>query len=115
VKKFTLFLLLGCAVHFSGWAQAREGRLASMESTVKFIKFYPNPATTVINFDFQQGYDRSYSFEIYNFFGKKVYEIKNVASANQVSLDNFNRGVYIFQLRDKTGKILESGKFQVSK
>ncbi len=102
--------------HFSGVQAQEKGPLASTgENNVKFIKFYPNPATTVINFEFQHGYDRSYSFQIYNFLGKKVYEIKNVSVANQVLLDNFNRGVYIFQLRDKSGKILESGKFQVSK
>lgn len=113
VNKFTLLLLIGCILHFSG-AQAQE-KSPMRDGTVKFIKFYPNPATTLINFEFQQGYDRSYSFEIYNFLGKKVYEIKNVSATNQVLLDNFNRGVYIFQLRDKSGKILEAGKFQVSK
>ncbi len=116
VKKFTLLLLIGSLVHFSGVQAQEKGPLVpTRDGTVKFIKFYPNPATTTINFEFQHGYDRSYSFEIYNFLGKKVYEIKNVSATNQVALDNFNRGVYIFQLRDKFGKILESGKFQVSK
>ncbi|MBX3240404.1 MAG: T9SS type A sorting domain-containing protein [Chitinophagaceae bacterium] len=116
MNKFTLILLTGCLLHFSGFSQTQEKlAIAPRENTVKFIRFYPNPATTLINFDFQQGYDRSYSFQIYNFLGKKVYEIKNVSVANQVSLGDFNRGVYIFQLRDKSGKVLESGKFQVSK
>lgn len=29
--------------------------------------------------------------------------------------DNYYRGLYIFQLRDKDGRIIESGKFQVVK
>ncbi|MBX2923663.1 MAG: T9SS type A sorting domain-containing protein [Chitinophagaceae bacterium] len=117
MKNFTLLLLLGCMLHFSGFGQEKNGivPVAAKDFTVKLIKFYPNPATTVINFEFQQGYDKSYNFQIYNFLGKKVLEINNVSVNNQVNLSDFNRGVYIFQLRDKSGKILESGKFQVSK
>jgi hypothetical protein len=29
--------------------------------------------------------------------------------------DNYLRGLYIYQLRDASGRIVESGKFQVSK
>jgi hypothetical protein len=47
--------------------------------------------------------------------GKKVHEVKNVAANNPINLDDFYRGIYIFQLRDKNGLIIESGKFQVVK
>ena len=79
------------------------------------IKFYPNPATSVINFDFQRGFDKTYSLQIFNFMGKKVYELKTIASRMNINLDEFYRGIYIFQLRDKNGTIVESGKFQVNK
>jgi hypothetical protein len=80
------------------------------------IKFYPNPAITQITFDFQNNYDKSYSFQIYSFIGKKVFDQPSL-QANKITVDlsNFYRGVYIFQLKDKTGKIVESGRFQVSK
>jgi hypothetical protein len=29
--------------------------------------------------------------------------------------DSYLRGLYIYQLRDQTGRIVDSGKFQVSK
>jgi hypothetical protein len=29
--------------------------------------------------------------------------------------DNYTRGLYVFQLRDQNGRLIESGKFQVSK
>lgn len=117
MKNFTLLILLGFMLHFSGFSQEKPGVLpvSAKDFTVKLIKFYPNPATTIINFEFQKGYDKSYNFQIYNFLGKKVWEINNVSVTNQVNLNDFNRGVYIFQLRDKSGKIIESGKFQVSK
>jgi hypothetical protein len=81
----------------------------------KIVKFYPNPATSVINFDLQKKIDRTYNFQIYNFLGKKVYEVNNVTPKTTVNLTDFYRGVYIFQLRDQNGKIVDSGKFQVSK
>jgi hypothetical protein len=79
------------------------------------IKFYPNPATSIINFDFQKDYDRSYTFQIFSFVGKKVFELNNIAPRTIVNLTDFYRGIYIFQLRDRNGKVIDSGKFQVSK
>jgi hypothetical protein len=86
------------------------------ESAPRIVKFYPNPATSIITFDFQQGYDKSsYNLQIYNFIGKKVQEIPNVSPKTTVNLNDFYRGIYIFQLKDKSGKVIDSGKFQVSK
>lgn len=96
-------------------SQERASTLSAQEATAKIIKFYPNPATSVINFDFQKGYDKSYNFQIFNFLGKKVFEINNVTPRTIVNLSDFYRGVYIFQLKDKSGKMIDSGKFQVSK
>lgn len=85
------------------------------ESAPKIVKFYPNPATSIITFDFQKGYDKSYNLQIFNFIGKKVQEITNVSPKTIVNLNDFYRGIYIFQLKDKNGKVVDSGKFQVSK
>lgn len=81
----------------------------------RIIKFYPNPATSVINFDFQKNYDKSYNFQIFSFVGKKVFELNNVTPKTIVNLSDFYRGIYIFQLRDRNGKVIDSGKFQVSR
>ena len=80
------------------------------------IRFYPNPAITQITFDFQGNYDKSYSFQIYSFIGKKVLDLASLSSSKTtIDLTDFFRGVYIFQLKDKNGKIVESGRFRVSK
>ena len=81
----------------------------------EILKFYPNPASAFINFEFQKSYDRSHTLQIYNFMGKKVQELRNSPSRITLRLDEFYRGIYIFQLRDKNGRILESGRFQVIK
>jgi hypothetical protein len=110
MKKIYLMLLMVSLV-FCASAQERP----AVPEQVK-IKFYPNPATSVINFEFTKtNPDATYTLQVYNFIGKKVSEITISNNKASVNLDNYFRGVYIFQLRDKTGRILESGKFQVAK
>ncbi len=81
----------------------------------KITKFYPNPAVSQITFSFENGQEKDKSFQIFNFIGKKVFELQSISAKTIVDLSEFYRGVYIFQLRDKNGRVVESGKFQVSK
>jgi hypothetical protein len=85
------------------------------ERKEKIVRFYPNPAHSEINFDFEKNYDNTYTFTIYNFLGKKMLELQKINPKNQVDLSEFLRGVYIFQLKDKNGRVIETGKFQVVK
>ncbi|MEO5990820.1 MAG: T9SS type A sorting domain-containing protein [Ferruginibacter sp.] len=87
----------------------------SSEPTEKILKFFPNPAISYINFDFNRSYDKGYNLQIFNFMGKKVYDINNAPTQIRVSLQEFYRGIYIYQLRNKNGQIIDSGKFQVLK
>ncbi len=82
---------------------------------VKIIRSYPNPATTVVNFEFTQKLDKTYSIQIYSFIGNKVTEVPVSADKISIPLDNFFRGLYLYRLIDKKGKVLDSGKFQVVK
>ncbi|MDO9376533.1 MAG: T9SS type A sorting domain-containing protein [Bacteroidota bacterium] len=77
------------------------------------VKFYPNPATTNINFELQRALDKSYSLQIFNFMGKKVLEMTPSSQRLNLQLSGLYRGVYVFQLRDKSGKIFDSGRFQI--
>ena len=81
----------------------------------RIVKSYPNPATTYITFDLQKGYERGMSIQIYSFLGKKMTEVANASQKNTIDLSEFNRGLYMYHLLDATGKVVESGKFQVSK
>lgn len=79
------------------------------------VRFYPNPAITSVTFDFLKNYEKGYSIQIFSFLGKKMYESSNLGQRTTINLSDFNRGVYIYQLFDKNGKMIESGKFQVSR
>jgi hypothetical protein len=93
-----------------------QDRMPGVDPAPRILKFYPNPASSFITFDLQQVTDKSaLNLQIYNFIGKKVQEINNITPKTTVNLNEFIRGVYIFQLKDKSGKIVDSGKFQVSR
>ena len=96
-------------------AKGQSNREPSPEATQRIMKFYPNPATTFIKAEFQKNFNAGFTLQIINFIGKQVYEAKNVNSSTTLDLSNYTRGVYIYQLKDPSGKVIESGKFQVSK
>jgi len=104
-------IILFTAIHTP--ALANKGVLSDAADPI--IRFYPNPATSFITFDFQKGYDKGYSIQVFSFLGKKMYEAANIGTRTTLNLGDFTRGIYIYQLRDKSGKLVESGKFQVSK
>ena len=113
MKKFLLALFIFTSS--LAYSQVAKPVDNLQEPVVKVIRFYPNPAVSVINFEFQQVNQKGYTLQIYNFLGKKVSETTSVSTKTTVDLADFFRGIYIFQLRDKAGRIVESGKFQVVK
>lgn len=97
-------------------AKSQNRITVSLDQGAKLIKFYPNPAITQITFDFQSNTNKNYSFRIYNFIGKKVFELTSITvPKTTIDLTDFFRGVYIFQVKDANGRIAESGRFQVAK
>ena len=96
-------------------ASMSQSRLDPGNPQTKIVRFFPNPAISQITFSFDQSYDKNYSLQVFNFIGKKVFELQAVSPRNTVDISDFYRGLYVFQLKDKSGKIIESGKFQVSR
>jgi len=113
LKKIVYILILLLGINFTSFAQTKNP--SPGEPIAKLLKPYPIPATTVINFEFLYGYDKSFSLQIYNFMGKRINEFNKIPPVFTMSLDEFYRGIYVYQLRDKGGKIIDSGKFQVVK
>lgn len=111
---FTLLLCFHC---LTGSAQTPKTLPASEnEGVVKIVKLYPNPASSRINFEIQQhNNDKVYDLIVYNFLGKKMDQLKNVNGRTSMDLGSYYSGLYIFQLRDRDGNLIESGKFNVVK
>lgn len=113
--KKIFYILIFTVLFVSGSLAQNKIVAGASDPAVKYMRFYPNPAVSVINFEFQKGYDKFFSFQIFNFIGKKVLDLKSVTSKINIPLTDFYRGVYIYQLRDRSGRIVDSGKFQVVK
>lgn len=117
MNKFYLIIIFS-GLAFFGQAQVAktgEANLAFDNVQSKAVRFYPNPANNIINFEFSRPVQRDYTLQVFNFLGKKVFESNAISQKTSIPLTDFYRGIYIFQLRDKSGRIIESGKFQVSK
>jgi hypothetical protein len=81
----------------------------------KVIKFYPNPAVSYITFELIKEPNKTYSLQIFSFLGKKVKEVPEIIDKTTVSLSDLNRGLYTFQLKDFSGRVTDSGIFQINK
>jgi len=114
LKKFVYIFTLLIGLTFTSFAQTKPAG-TSDNTEAKLIKCYPIPATTVVYFDFLRGYDKSYTFQVFSFIGKKVYEIVNPSQKITIPLDEFYRGFYYYKVLDKNGDFLESGRFIVVK
>ena len=67
------FYALSFTILLSAVAQAQSKSNSSMQPASRIVRFYPNPATSVINFDFVPGTEKNYNFQVFSFLGKKVY------------------------------------------
>jgi hypothetical protein len=80
-------MLIGVSLGTLGQTKSAFDPLGSTNN--KYIKFYPNPATAIINFDLQKNTETSISLLIFNFMGKKVFELKTAPTHLNINLDNF--------------------------
>ena len=108
-----LLPILLIALLLSVRSNGQEVRGPGQES--RAARLYPNPATTQVTIDLSANYQKGLSIAIFNFLGKKMTDLPNVTTKTNVSLTDYNRGIYIYHIIDGTGKVIDTGKFQVSK
>ncbi len=109
LKRLLPILILLLTVFYAG-AQGTRNPVP-----VKKVSFYPNPATSFITFDLQDNFQQGVVLTVFNFMGKKMSETQAVNAKTVISLTDFSRGTYIYHLVDRGGKVIDTGKFQVSK
>jgi hypothetical protein len=86
------------------------------EPNVRMVKLYPNPAVSYITFDLRGNYKQGLTLQVYSgILGKKIFSTVFTQERYLLNLNDFPRGIYIYHLTDSNGKIIESGKFQVTK
>ena len=96
------------------YSTAQDSR-SPVTTTGKIVSLYPNPATSYITFNIQKSFQKGLTISVFNFIGKKISETQTETENTVVSLTDFNRGTYIYHVVDRSGKVIDTGKFQVSK
>ena len=81
----------------------------------KVIKFYPNPAVSYITFELAKDPSKTFTLQIYSFLGKQVKNVPDITDKTTVNLTELTRGLYTFQLKDPSGRVTDSGIFQINK
>jgi hypothetical protein len=65
------------------------------------IKIYPNPANSVLNFDFSQNYNTKNSkIEIVDIHGKTMLKSRPNFSTTQLDIKELNPGLYIVKIQN---------------
>jgi hypothetical protein len=103
-------LLLSACLQASAVTHPRE---ETPDQSPRISRCYPNPASSHIQFDIRRPSGTPLRLCVYNFLGRKVADLTRVGSNVRLDLGTFTRGIYIYQLLDREGRVLESGKFQV--
>ncbi|MBD79225.1 MAG: hypothetical protein CL840_09920 [Crocinitomicaceae bacterium] len=74
------------------------------------VKIFPNPVTSRAKFQITNPTQDNVSLNVYDLFGKKVYENKNIEldHVNSFAFDgtDYSRGIYIYQLTNGTEKTI---------
>ncbi|MBS1626900.1 MAG: T9SS type A sorting domain-containing protein [Bacteroidetes bacterium] len=114
MKKLYTIILLSIFIFTTNFKVAENIDMHNMQ--IRTIQCYPNPATSFINFEFATNTEKqNYTLAIYSFIGNKMSEVSVTTSKIVLTLETYQRGLYVFQLKNKAGQIIESGKFQVVK
>lgn len=82
----------------------------------KVVKLYPNPAISYITFEVKSEAGKGLSLQVFSaMLGKKMYETRFPGERFTLNLNEYFRGLYFYYLVDANGRVIESGKFNVSK
>ena len=71
------------------------------------LSLYPNPATNIINYSFDNDSMFEYTVCIYNLAGKLVYQSVNKQNtfAGSVDIENLSPGNYFFEIKNRSEKL----------
>ncbi len=79
------------------------------------VRFYPNPASNFITFEFKEHLEPGAMLQVFSFLGRQVASIPAQSQRVTVNVSEYFRGIYVFQLRLPSGKVVETNKFQVNR
>jgi hypothetical protein len=79
------------------------------------VRFYPNPASNFIHFEFKEPLEPGAMLQVFSFLGRQIASVPVQSQRVTVNVSEYFRGIYVFQLRTPSGKVVETNKFQVNR
>lgn len=75
------------------------------------VSVYPNPATNILNFDWETTTNQNYTLQVTDVLGKVVNTKQILAdqSTSQLDISTLTKGVYLYQIIGTQGTV--NGKF----
>jgi hypothetical protein len=73
------------------------------------VKTYPNPTTDVVNFDIDS--DENLTISIFALDGSLVKTVAKTSTLTSVSLNDMDKGSYIYKISKLNGNTVKTGKF----
>ena len=77
-----------------------EGNEIGLDEENHLINLYPNPSSGIVNIEFSD-LNESYHLVVRNTIGQKILELNNLQEKSTVSLEAYEKGVYIFEIISK--------------
>lgn len=100
-------------VDFDGGYSYSDIVAVKLNSSVNEISIYPNPASSLINFEFESANNSIVNFQIVNMIGKLLIEDSKVVSkgiiSSQMDIKNLPEGVYYLKIIENDA--VYKGKF----
>lgn len=115
MSKHLVIAIILCLLGSSVWAQKPAQNPGTQEASANACKFFPNPATNFITFEFKEEQERGTTIQIYSFLGRVVATVPVNSKRITVNVSDYFRGIYVFQVRTPNGKVVETNKFQVNR
>ena len=103
------------ALFFTVLVAGQVKKTVSAEDNPRMVNVYPNPARSFVRIQYRFSGPAPRNLVIFDFAGKKQFEMIQPGNNVYIDLAEFRRGIYVFQFRDKNGQIIDSGKFHVEK
>ncbi len=85
------------------------------KETKNTVRFFPNPAVNNITFEFKEEPPKGTTIQVFSFLGRQVANIPANSQRVSFQVTDFYSGIYVFQVRTPSGKVLETNKFQVNR
>lgn len=116
MKRYVAITLLLLFSYGATYAQDSKLPVPGREQPEQVVtRTYPNPATSFITFEFKMPVERGWAISIFSFLGRKMTQLPVNANRLTINLNEYFTGIYVYQVRDKDGRILSTNKFQVVK